>query len=89
MRELLKFSNLKKRDCATVVGRCCILPPLPSPLFARHRALLGYAATTGLRNNKEGPPDLHDVMRNNTQRCVLHMSDSSVYKREQLQSRAE
>jgi hypothetical protein len=34
MRELLKFRNLKERDCATVAERCRVLPPLPSPLFA-------------------------------------------------------
>jgi hypothetical protein len=43
MRELIKFRNLKKRDCATVVERCCILPPLPSPLFApRFAGLRGH-----------------------------------------------
>jgi hypothetical protein len=43
MRELLKFRNLKERDCATVAERCCVLPPLPSPLFALRVA--------GLRGN--------------------------------------
>jgi hypothetical protein len=90
MRELLKFRNLKERDCATLAERCHALPPLPSPLFAPHCALLGYAVTTGSRNNKEGPRDLSDVTRNNTQRCDLRMSDSSVNKidwRESISSR--
>jgi hypothetical protein len=43
MWELLKFRNLKERDCATVAERCCVLPPLPSPLFAPRVA--------GLRDN--------------------------------------
>jgi hypothetical protein len=43
MRELLKFRNLKKRDCATVAERCRVLPPLHSPLFALRVA--------GLRGN--------------------------------------
>jgi hypothetical protein len=81
MRELLKFRNLEERDCATVVGCCRVLPLLPSPRFVPHRVLLGYAVTTGLRNSKEGPRDLRDVMRNDTQHCVFHMSDSSVYNR--------
>jgi hypothetical protein len=58
------------------------LPSLPSPLFAPHSVLLGYMVTTGSRNSKEGPRDLSDVTRNNTQHCVLRMSDSSVYKTE-------
>jgi hypothetical protein len=74
MRELLKFRNLKERDCATVVSDV-----FPHPRFAPHRALLGYAVNNGLYNSKEGPRDLRDVTRNNTQRCVLRMSDSSVY----------
>jgi hypothetical protein len=77
MRELLKFRNLKKDNCATVVSDV-----FPYPRFAPHRVLLGYAVNTGLRNSKEGPRDLRDVMRKNTQRCVLRMSDSSVYKRD-------
>jgi hypothetical protein len=64
------------------VEHCRVLPPLPSPLFALHHALLGYAVNTGLRNSKEGPYDLCDVTRNNTQCRVLHMSDSSIYKRD-------
>jgi hypothetical protein len=79
MRELIKLKNLKKRDCATVVDRCRVLPPLPSPRFAPHLLLLGYAVTTGSRKSKEGTRDLHDIMRNNTQRCVLRVSDCSVY----------
>jgi hypothetical protein len=43
------------------------MPPLPFPLFAPHRELLRYAVNTGLRNSKEGPHDLSDVTRNNTQ----------------------
>jgi hypothetical protein len=76
MRELLKFRNLKKHNCTTVASDV-----FPYHRFAPHRALLGYAVTTGLRNSKEGSRDFRDVMRNNTQRCVLRMSDSSVYKR--------
>jgi hypothetical protein len=53
MQELLKFRNLKTHDCATVVEHCHILPPLPSPLFAPHRASLGYAVSTGMCNSKE------------------------------------
>jgi hypothetical protein len=81
MRELIIFRNLEEHDCAKVVERCRVLPSLPSPCFAPHRALLGYTVNTGSRNSKEGPRDLHDVTRNNTQRCILLMSDSSVYKR--------
>jgi hypothetical protein len=66
MRELLKFRNLKKRDCATVVERCRVLPPLPSPLFAPRVAELRESA--GSRNRKEGPRDLSDVTRNSTRR---------------------
>jgi hypothetical protein len=63
MRELLKFRNLKERDCATVVSDV-----FPYSRFAPHRTLLGYAVNTGLRNSKEGPRDVRDVMRNNAQR---------------------
>jgi hypothetical protein len=73
MREVMKFRNLKERDCATVADRCRILPPLPS-----FGMLLGYAVITWSHNSKEGQRDLTDVTRNNTQRCVLRMSDSSV-----------
>jgi hypothetical protein len=45
MRELIKFRNLKERDYATVVERCRVLPPLPSPRFALHHVLLGCAIT--------------------------------------------
>jgi hypothetical protein len=31
MREVMKFRNLKERDCATVAERCRILPPYPFP----------------------------------------------------------
>jgi hypothetical protein len=47
------------------------LPPLPSPHFAPHHALLGYAINAGSRNSKEGSRDLRDITCNNTQRCVL------------------
>jgi hypothetical protein len=79
MRELIEFRNLEECDCAAVVKRCRVLPPLSSPRFATHRVLLGYAVTTRSRNSKEVPRDLSDVTRKNTQRCVLRMSDSSVY----------
>jgi hypothetical protein len=82
MQELLKFRNLEERDCATVVERYRILPPLPSPNFPTHHALLGYAVNTGSRDSKEGPRDLRDVTHNNTQRCVLRVSDSSIYRRD-------
>jgi hypothetical protein len=81
MRELLKFRNLKERDCATVAERCRVLPSLPSHRFAPHRVFLGYAVNTGSRNSKKGPRDLSDVMHNSAQRCVLRMSDSSVCNR--------
>jgi hypothetical protein len=45
MRELLKFRNLKERDCTTVAERCRVLPHLSSPRFAPHLALLGCAVT--------------------------------------------
>jgi hypothetical protein len=54
MRELLEFRNIKERHCATVVEHCRVLPPLPSPRFAPHRALLGYAVNTGSRNIRKG-----------------------------------
>jgi hypothetical protein len=73
MRELIKIRNLMECDCATVAEDCRILPPLPSL-----RVLLGYAVITWSRNSKEGQRDLSDVTCNNTQRCVLRMSDSSV-----------
>jgi hypothetical protein len=77
MREVIKFGNLKGRDCATVAERCRVLPHFPSL-----RVLLGYAVTIGSRNSKEGPRNLSDVTRNSTQRCVLRMSDSSVDRRD-------
>jgi hypothetical protein len=40
MRELMKFRNLKERDCATIAEHCRVLPPLPSPLFAPRVAKL-------------------------------------------------
>jgi hypothetical protein len=66
MRELLKYRNLKERDCAIVVERCRVLPPL-FPLSSL-RVLLGYAVTIESRNSKEGPRDLSDVTRKSTQR---------------------
>jgi hypothetical protein len=75
MREVMKFRNLKERDCAAERRR--VLPPRPSL-----RVLLGYAVITWLRNSKEGQHDLSDVRRNNTQRCVLRVSDSSVDRRD-------
>jgi hypothetical protein len=47
MQELIKFRNFKEWDCATVVEHYRVLPPLPSPRFAPHYVLLGYAVTTG------------------------------------------
>jgi hypothetical protein len=41
----MKFRNLKERDCATVAERYRVLPPLPFPCFAPHRALLGCVTT--------------------------------------------
>jgi hypothetical protein len=78
MWELLKFRNLMDCDCATVAERCRALPPLPAPLFAQRVARL--RDNTGWRNSKEGPRNLSDVTRNSTWRCVLRMSDSSVYR---------
>jgi hypothetical protein len=80
MRELLKFRNLKERDCATVAEGCRTLPP--PLLIASLRVLLGYAVTAGSRNSREGPRDFSYVRRNSTQRCVLGMSGSSVHKRD-------
>jgi hypothetical protein len=80
MWEVITFRNLKERDCATVPERCRVLPSLPS-----FRMLLGYAVITWSRNSKEGQSDLTDVTRNNTQRCVLRVSDSSVDRRDRRQ----
>jgi hypothetical protein len=77
MREVRQFRNLKERDFATVAERCRVLPPLPS-----FRVLLGYEVNTWSRNSKEGQRDLSDVTRNNTRRCVLRVSDSSVDRRD-------
>jgi hypothetical protein len=77
MWEVIKFRNLKERDCATVAEFCRVLPPLHS-----FRVLLGYAIITWSRNSKEGQSDLSDVTRNNTQRCVLRVSDSRVDRRD-------
>jgi hypothetical protein len=81
MRGLLKFRNPKERDCATVAERCRVLPPLPSPRFALP-CVARLRGNTGWRNSKEGPRNLSDVTRNSTRRCVLRMSDSSVYRRD-------
>jgi hypothetical protein len=40
MRQVINLRNLKERDCATVVERRRVLPPLPSPLFAPRVARL-------------------------------------------------
>jgi hypothetical protein len=80
MRELIKFRNLKERDCATVAERCRVLPLLPFPRFALRVARL--RGNTGWRNSKVGQRNLSDVTLNNTRRCVPHMSDSSVDRRD-------
>jgi hypothetical protein len=77
MRELIKIRNLKERDCATVAESCRVSPPLPSL-----HVLLGYVVITWSHNSKEGRCDLSDITRNNTQRCVLRMSDYSVDRRD-------
>jgi hypothetical protein len=77
MREVITFRNFNERDCATVAERCRVLPPLPS-----FRVLLSYVIITWSRNSKEGQSDLSDVTCNNTQRCVLRVSDSSVDRRD-------
>jgi hypothetical protein len=71
MWEMLKRRNLEERDCATVVECCHALPPLPSPRFALHHALLGYMVNTGSHSSKEGSRDLRNITCNNTQRCIL------------------
>jgi hypothetical protein len=73
----MKFRNFEERDCATVAECCRVLPPLPS-----FRVLLGYAVITWSRNSKEGQSDLSDVTRNNTQRCILRASDSTIDRRD-------
>jgi hypothetical protein len=40
MREVIKFRNLKERDCTTDAERYRVLPPHPSPLFAPRVARL-------------------------------------------------
>jgi hypothetical protein len=50
MPEVIKFRNLKEHDCPTVAECRRVLPPLPSL-----HVLLGYAATLGSCNSKEGP----------------------------------
>jgi hypothetical protein len=71
----MTFRNLEERDYATVAERRRVLPLHPSPIFAP--VLLGYAVTIGSRYSKEGQTDLRNVTRNNTQSCVLRLSDSS------------
>jgi hypothetical protein len=42
MREVIKFRNLRERDCTTIAERYRVLPPRPSPLFPpRVARLLG------------------------------------------------
>jgi hypothetical protein len=43
MRELLKFRNLKERNCTRVAEPCRALPPLP--FLSLLCVLLGYAVT--------------------------------------------
>jgi hypothetical protein len=76
----MTFRNLEERDCATVAERRRVLPLHPSPIFAL--VLLGYAVTIGSRNSKEEQSDLRNVNRNNTQSCVLRLSDSRVNRRD-------
>jgi hypothetical protein len=71
MREMLKEPQGTRLCNSSGVLPRHALPPLPSPRFTPHRALLGYAVNTGLCNSKEGSRDLHDVTRNSTQRCIL------------------
>jgi hypothetical protein len=72
MRELLKFRNLKERDCATVAERCRALPPsLP---LSSLRVLLGYAVTAGLRNSRE------DHVTSATSRATVHNAAFSAYR---------
>jgi hypothetical protein len=78
------YLNIQRRD---VVVLLCILwrnRPMRSPslTLSSLRVLLGYAVTAGSRNSREGPRDLSDVTLNSTRRCVLRMSDSSVYRRD-------
>jgi hypothetical protein len=47
------------------------LPPLPSPRFAPHRALLDYAAKTGSRNSKVGSHDFRDIVIQGSRRYEL------------------
>jgi hypothetical protein len=66
MRELIKIRNLKERDCATVAERCRVLPLLPSPRFAPHRALLGCALTL------DGATVKKDHLTSVTSRATIH-----------------
>jgi hypothetical protein len=66
MRGLLKFRNLKERDCATVAERYRILPPIPSPRFVPHRALVGCAVTL------DGPTVRKGHVTSVTSRATVH-----------------
>jgi hypothetical protein len=72
MRELIKFRNLKERDCTTVAERCRVLPPLPSPRFAPHRELLGCAVTL------DGATVRKDHVTSVTSRATVHGAAFSV-----------
>jgi hypothetical protein len=61
MREVIKFRNIKERDCATVAERCRVLRPLP--LF---RVLLGYAVITW------SPTVRKDDVTSVTSRATIH-----------------
>jgi hypothetical protein len=66
MRELMKFRNLKERDCATVAERYRVLPPLPSPRFAPQCALLGCVVTL------DGATVRKDHVTSVTSRATVH-----------------
>jgi hypothetical protein len=74
MRKLLKFINLEECDCATVAKRCRILPPLPSPRFAPHHALLGYAITL------DGATVRKDHVTSVTSRATVHGAVFSAFR---------
>jgi hypothetical protein len=67
--EAQKPRGTRLRNSGALPSR--VLHPHPSPRYAPYRSLLGYAFNTGSRNSMEGPRDLRDVTRNNTQRCLL------------------
>jgi hypothetical protein len=66
MQQLLKFRNLKECDCATVAERYRVLPFLPSPCFAPHRAVLGCAVTL------DGATVRKDHVTSVTSRATVH-----------------